>query len=132
MTAGIQGAFLLLAILQAAHSLEEYLFELWVHLAPARFVSGFVSDDLRVGFAVVNAAIVVLVFWSYLGPVRKATPGSRWIVWFWAILETLNGIGHLWFGVETGGYFPGLYTAPFLLVAGAYLLAQLSRSRQAA
>lgn len=130
MTARIQNAFLLLAIFQALHSLEEYFFELWDHLAPARFLSGLVSDDLRLGFATINLMIIVLVFWCYLGPVRNARPSARAIVWFWAILETLNGIGHIGFGFSSGGYFPGLYTAPFLLLVGVFLLVQLARTPQ--
>jgi hypothetical protein len=36
MTTRIQYAFLLIAIFQTLHSLEEYFFALWDHLAPAR------------------------------------------------------------------------------------------------
>lgn len=128
MRATIKRAFLLLAFLQALHSLEEYKFELWDHLAPARIISSFVSDDLAVGFAAVNVTIVVLIFWTYISAVRKDA-GPRGLVWFWAILETLNGAGHIGFGLSSGGYFPGLYTAPLLLLTGVYLLVELGRTR---
>lgn len=128
MPVTIKRAFLLLAFLQALHSLEEYMFELWEHLAPARIVSSFVSDNLPVGFAVVNVAIVALIFWTYFSAVRKDISASRGLVWFWAILETLNGAGHIGFGLSAGGYFPGLYSAPLLLLTGVYLLVELGRT----
>lgn len=125
----IKRAFLLLAFLQALHSLEEYVFELWDYLAPARIISGLVSDNLAVGFAAANAVIVALIFWTWYSAVGKGTSGSRGLVWFWAILETLNGAGHIGFGLSAGGYFPGLYSAPLLLLTGAYLLIELGRAK---
>jgi len=132
MNRGFKNAFLLLAIFQALHSLEEYVFKLWEHLYPARLLSGLVSDDLSFGFAVINSTIVVLIFWSYLIPLRNNVIWARKVVWFWAVLETLNGVGHIWFGVSSGGYFPGLYTAPFLLLIGVLLIRQLLANRTAA
>jgi Protein of unknown function with HXXEE motif len=123
----IANAFLLLAVLQALHSLEEYFSRLWDRLAPARFVSSLISDNLPFGFAVINIGIVALAFWCYLVPVRRSLPGARGIVLFWAMLESLNGAGHILFGISAGGYFPGLYTAPLLLLCGLYLLVQVTR-----
>ena len=123
--------FLFLAMTQALHSLEEYGFELWEHLTPARFLSGVVSEDLPFGFAVINAVIVALIFLSYTTLTRNSAPTASKIAWFWAILETLNGAGHLWFGFSTGGYFPGLYTAPFLLIFAVLLLRQLTTGHTA-
>lgn len=131
MNGHFKNAFLFLAIFQALHSLEEYVFKLWEHLYPARLLSGLVSEDLSLGFAVINSTIVVLIFWSYLVPLRNNLTWARHVVWFWAVLETLNAIGHLWFGVSSGGYFPGLYTAPFLLVLGIFLIRQLMAGRAA-
>lgn len=129
MNANIKRAFPFVAVFQVLHSLEEYYFRLWEHLAPARLLSGLVSDDLPFGFAVINSTIVVLIFLSYLVPVRNASPYARQVVWFWATLETLNGAGHLWFGFAVGAYFPGLYTAPFLLLIGGILIQQLIARR---
>jgi hypothetical protein len=63
--------FLLLICSQALHSIEEYHFSLWEVLAPARFLSGLVSADLSVGFAVVDVTIVALGLWTYAWPVRR-------------------------------------------------------------
>jgi hypothetical protein len=132
MTTEIQYTFLLTAIFQALHSLEEYVFELWEQLAPARFLSGLVSNDLPLGFAIINLSIIAVAFWCYFVPVRNDSSSARSVVWFWAILETVNGVGHVGLGLFSGGYFPGLYTAPFLFLAGAFLIMQLMRTQEAA
>lgn len=125
MNRNFNRTFLLLVVSQTVHSLEEYIFELWEHLYPARFLSGLVSEDLPFGFAVINSVIVVLIFLSYRAFIRGPSSSATKLAWFWAILETANGAAHLGFGVSSGGYFPGLYTAPFLLVLGGILLRQL-------
>lgn len=131
MSSDIKRTFLLVAIFQTLHSIEEYVFKLWDHLAPARFVSGLISDDLPFGFAVANCMIVVLAFLTYFIPVRREAGYAIGLLWFWAILETLNGLGHLWFSFDSGGYFPGLFTAPFLLLSGGFLIKLLTTSRSA-
>lgn len=125
MNTTIKRTFLLLVIIQTLHSAEEYAFGLWEFLAPARYLSGLVSDDLSIGFAVINAAIILAIFLSYLISVRRGGEHSRQLVGFWAVLEILNGVGHLWFAFSESAYFPGLYTAPFVIALGAVLLLQL-------
>ena len=61
-----RAAFLALIIAQAAHSIEEYAFRLFDVLAPARFISGLLSDDLARGFAIAN------VGWC------SSAPGVMW------------------------------------------------------
>jgi hypothetical protein len=61
-------AFLALVIAQAAHSIEEYLFRLYDLFAPARFVSGLISTNLRTGFIVFNLGFVAFGFWCYAVP----------------------------------------------------------------
>lgn len=119
--------FLLLICSQALHSIEEYVFALWEVLAPARFVSQLVSDDLSVGFAIANAAIVSLGAWSYLWPVRRNLGYAVPVAWFWIILEAANGLGHMLFAVAAQGYFPGVYTAPLLLMFSVLLATRMLR-----
>jgi len=85
--------------------------------APARFVSGLVSDDLSTGFLIVNAGLVAFGIWCYVIPVRSDWPSARGLVWFWVVLEFCNGIGHLVLAAVRGGYFPGVATAPLLILA---------------
>jgi hypothetical protein len=126
----IRLAFLALVIVQAAHSIEEYIYHLFDVFGPARFVSGLFSDDLALGFAIANTIIVALGVLSYVA-VRRDLPSARAVVWFWAVLELANGLGHIFLAVNRGGYFPGLATAPFLLLVLAYLIARLSTTRSA-
>jgi len=117
--------FLLLIVSQALHSIEEYVNRLWEVLAPARFVSGLFNADLPVGFGIANTAIVVFGLWCYFGPVRRQWRSANGIMWFWALLELANGIGHSLFALGVGGYFPGLYTVPVLLFFATILLLRL-------
>jgi asparagine N-glycosylation enzyme membrane subunit Stt3 len=127
MNATTSRVFLLLICTQALHSIEEYYFSLWDVLAPARFLSGLVSTDLSFGFAVVNLTIVALGLWTYVWPVRHNLSYAVHLAWFWTILEAANGIGHLTFAVASRSYFPGVYTAPLLLVLSGLLAMQLTR-----
>jgi hypothetical protein len=107
--------FLALIVAQALHSIEEYAFRLYDVLAPARWISGAISSDLPLGFAVANGAIVLFGLWCYLARVRRSHPSGRTLAWFWTLLEGANGVGHLGLAARDGGYFPGVATAPVLL-----------------
>src|SRR5262245_53028298 len=123
-----RATFLALILFQAAHSVEEYTMSLYEVFAPARFVSGLVSDDLANGFLVVNAGIVAFGIWCYAVPIRSDWPSARGLVWFWAILELGNGIGHVAIATFQRDYFPGVATAPFLIVAAIALGLNLWRA----
>src|SRR5258708_2962743 len=113
--------FLFLILAQGAHSIEEYVTKLYDVFAPARFVSSLVSNDLAVGFVVVNAALVAFGMWCWAVPVRLGWHAARGFVWFWTILELGNGVGHLGLAWSRGGYFPGLATAPLLVGLAGWL-----------
>jgi uncharacterized protein with HXXEE motif len=116
-----QLVFLLLILAQGAHSVEEYGNRLYEVFAPARFVSGLVSEDLALGFLVVNFALVTFGLWCWAVPVRSGWHAARGLVWFWTILELGNGIGHSALALSRGGYFPGVITSPLLLLFAAWL-----------
>lgn len=113
--------FLLLIVAQAAHSIEEYVTGLYQVFAPARFVSSLVSNNLPLGFLIANAALVAFGLWCWAVPVRSGWPSARGFAWFWTILELGNGLGHSGLALRQGGYFPGLITAPLLLVFASWL-----------
>jgi hypothetical protein len=56
---------------------REYLTKSYEVLAPARFVSGLISNDLAVGFLVANAALVAFGLWCWAVPVRSGWPTTR-------------------------------------------------------
>jgi hypothetical protein len=121
--------FLLLIVVQAAHSLEEFVFRLYDVLAPARAISEAVGlGDRPTGFAVFNAALLLFALWCWVAQVHPGGRGARGIAWFWALLEVANALGHIALAIEAGGYFPGLATASVLLPAGGVLLWRLVRT----
>jgi len=117
--------FLLLILAQAAHSVEEYVFRLHDVWAPARFVSGLFSDDLDTGFIIFNTTLILFGFWCYFAFVRTGHRWARVWVWVWIIIELGNGIGHTVVTLVRGSYFPGVITAPLLLVLSVYLAVQM-------
>ena len=110
---------------QIAHSIEEYLGRLWESFPPARFVSGLISSNHELGFIVGNIALAMFGLWCLVIPVRREWPSAAAFMWFWIVVETVNGIGHPLWTLRQGGYTPGVLTAPLLLAAGLYLGFQL-------
>jgi Protein of unknown function with HXXEE motif len=122
-----QVVFLFLILAQGAHSIEEYATRLYEVFPPARFVSSLVSTDLSLGFLVANAALVIFGLWCWAVPVRSGWRAARGIAWFWTLLEIGNGVGHSTLAFSRGGYFPGVATAPLLLVLAGWLAVLLVR-----
>jgi hypothetical protein len=119
--------FGLLILAQAAHSMEEYAGRLWESFPPARFVSGLVSGDLRLGFLALNVALVTFGVWCYLWPVSRRWRSARAVALGWAVVELINGVGHPLWTLRQGGYTPGVATALLLFVLAVALLVQLPR-----
>ena len=129
VTPRLKVTFLLLAISQAAHSLEEYFGQLWEVFIPAQFLSSFVwPSDPVVGFLIINISLVALGFWCYLTRVRPERPSARAWVWFWIALEAVNGVGHAVWASINHAYTPGLITALPFLVLVPVLFVELLRS----
>ena len=123
-------AFGALIVAQLAHSIEEYIGRLWESFPPARFVSGLLSADRELGFIAINSVLVAFGLWCAFFPVRREWPSARGLVWFWIVVETVNGIGHPAWTLRQGGYTPGVLTAPLLLALALYLSLQLRRERR--
>ncbi len=122
--------FLLLMIAQAAHSVEEYATRLFEVFAPARFVSGLVSEDLALGFAVINSVFVAVGAWCYVGPVRAGGAAGQIAAAVWVAIELGNGIVHIAMAAVTGAYFSGSLTAVVLVVAAVCLAVSLLADRR--
>jgi predicted anti-sigma-YlaC factor YlaD len=99
-------------VAQFLHGFEDYVtgfqesFPLY-SLAPEFFVL------LQLGLFLLLAALIPSV-----------AHGRRWaltLAKLWAIVEILNGAGHLMLALIEWGYYPGLWTAPLLLIFGAAL-----------
>jgi len=118
-------AFGALVVAQGGHSIEEYIGRLWESFPPAAFLTGLVSSNRELGFLVLNSALVGFGIWCMAWPVRKNWQSAKPLMWFWVVIETINGVGHPAWSVRQGGYTPGVITAPMLLVLAVYLAFQL-------
>lgn len=127
MTARSRSLFLVLVLAQAAHSVEEWVFALWDRLPIARVASGLVAADPRVGFALLNASLVAFGLWCWAVPVRGGWAAGPTLVWGWIAVEIGNGVGHPALALAAHGYFPGVVTAPILLVTALALATSLVR-----
>ena len=125
-----KSTFLMLIMVQALHSLEEYAFRLYDVFPPATFVSSLFSSDLQRGFVTFNAGLVAFGFWCYWWPVRRGWPSAVPLAWLWVGIELLNGVGHPLWSLAQRSYTPGVATALILLPL-ALRLAQQLRARHA-
>jgi hypothetical protein len=128
MQQNARNAFLALIVAQAVHSIEEYAFGLWRLLVPQGPAIGALGDARAAGFAVANVLVVAFGVWCYICRVRAdRASATRWM-WLWVLVEFSNGVVHTLLGIIRGSYFPGLATAPVLLVLAVFLAVQLFRA----
>ena len=117
--------FLGLAMSQAAHSIEEYFFNLFDVFEPARFLIELIAEDLALGFAVVNTMVVAFIFWTYFFRIRPESPNAKAWIWGWSLVELANGIGHILLAINARAYFPGVVTAALLVLFSLALIYRL-------
>ena len=113
--------FLALVAAQTAHSVEEYHGRLWDVFPPARFVTGLISEDRRFGFIVFNVALISFGIWCFFWPVLRRWSSAIAFMSFWVVIELINGMGHILWSVQAGGYTPAVITAPLLLILALVL-----------
>ena len=133
MNSKIKSGFLILVLVQGAHSIEEYIGKLWEVFPPATFLTSLLSEDHEKGFLIVNIGLFTFGILCWLFPIRGNYSAANGILWFWIILETINGIGHTVWSIIQKGYTPGVVTAPLLFIVAMYLAiitARLTRHKQ--
>lgn len=105
---------------QAAHFVEEWRMG-FAQRWPERLGLAPWSDGFFVTF---NLAWLVVWVVAAFGLAR----GWRWVaapVWFFSLAALANGVAHPWLALGAGGYFPGLWTAPLVGLAGVWVGAGL-------
>jgi hypothetical protein len=122
MSKQIRIFFLLLVLIQGVHSVEEYMGKIWEVFAPAKFLCGLISKNHETGFLIINTGLFIFGMWCWFGPLRKNNALASGFIWFWIVIELINGIGHPLWALREWAYVPGLITAPFLLVLAICLL----------
>jgi len=122
----VMSAFLVVLALQCLHFAEEFTTG-FQRLFPPRLGLVPWPDSF---FVIFNATW--LCIWALTAAAILAGRSSRLVatpVWFLAFGAIANGIAHPLLSLAAGGYFPGLFTAPVLGVAGLVLLRRLTRAR---
>ena len=117
---GLLTTYLLGIALFVIHFTEEYL--TGFHRAFPALV-GYEWQSSR--FVAFNAMWGLILLAGAEG-LRRGSAISYVIVLFFAVGGgVMNGIGHVLLAVQAGGYFPGLLTAPLMLVVGVVLLRKM-------
>jgi hypothetical protein len=128
----LERRFWLVALAQTSHSMEEMISGLYDFFwtATGRLHELFPSfRQVRMSpttFAVLNMSFIAILFGA-VPFVRVRRPAAIALAWVAAVVEILNGVGHLAGTVVFSGYVPGALTAPFLLWTGFLLLTELAR-----
>jgi hypothetical protein len=113
--------FLLLVLVQGLHSAEEYIGRLWENFPPATYLTGLLSNNREIGFLIINIGLFVFGMFSWFFFVLEDRKYLKSILWFWIVLEVINGIGHPIWSLIKGSYTTGLLTSPVLLVLAILL-----------
>jgi len=129
-TRRIRIAFGALVLMQAAHSVEEYAGRLWESFPPARVLSESISSNGETGFIIINIGLILFAFWCLMFPVINGWRSASVLIWFWIVIELINGIGHPLWSIRQGGYTPGVLTAPILLAIASYLAFRMTSRPQ--
>lgn len=113
-------------VIQGAHFLEE-----WATGFHIRFPALLGLDPMPV-FFFVPLNLVWIAVWIVSVPfLRRGQTFAFFAAWFLGIAALLNGVAHPLMAIASGGYFPGLLTAPFIGLAGVLLIKKLQTATAA-
>jgi len=107
--------------------MEECVFGLWKVLLPSPWALDAAIDARALVFVLANIAVVAFGVWCYAVRVRPGHASAVRLMWLWATIEMVNGSAHIVMAARRGGYFPGVATAPVILVIAVLLGSQLWR-----
>lgn len=111
----------LLVLLQVTHFAEEYLFHFYVRFPELLGLAPW-PEEFFVAFN-----LFWLVMWvAAIANIDRIPRIALFLLWFLAIASAVNGIAHPLLSLTAGGYFPGLWTSPFVGILGVILLYSLT------
>src|SRR5262245_51073614 len=126
MTKRINILFLLLVLAHIIHATEEYFGQLWDSYAPAIFICNLISSNPERGFLIINIVFVIISFSYWKFSLQKANVPSHSLIWFWILLQSANGIGHIAWTISKESYTPGVLSAILILALVWLLIKQLA------
>ena|ERR1044072_5472393 len=127
MNGRISTAFLLLIILQAIHSVEEFIFGFYEKFPPMRALYREAPHLAKPAFTIANVLLILVGLICYYYWVRPARERARSVVWVWIILESVNVIAHFMWAILIRGYNPGLATVVLFAPVLIYLIVLMRR-----
>jgi hypothetical protein len=125
--------YVALALLQIAHSTEEFLTRFYERIMDGStllhgvlpFVPVFQFTERF--FVTLNLFLIATIL-AAIPLINHGHLAARLVAAVLSIIEILNGTAHLSITAMMGAYFPGALTAPFLLIVGLLLLVQAWKS----
>ena len=116
----------LAVLLQLGHFGEEYLRQFYLRF-PALLGLAPWSEGFFVAFN-----LVWLVVWCLaITSIAKLPRAATFPLWFLALASAANGIIHPLLSLAVWGYFPGLWSSPFVGILGAILFSALASATNA-
>lgn len=109
--------------IQAGHFAEEWATDFHV-----RFPALFGLEPMPLWFFVAFNVIWIFFWIASVPMLRSGRQIAFFAAWFLAITGMLNGIAHPLMAAVSGGYFPGLFSAPFIGIASTLLWRRLRRA----
>ena len=108
--------FLIGISLQCLHFIEEFITRFYQRFPRQLGVSAW-SSEFFVAFNLFWIAVWGL---SVIG-IRQNFRAAFFATWFFIIAMVANGVAHPLLAVAVGGYFPGLWTSPLVVLVGVVL-----------
>ena len=121
MSKKIRAAFLVLIVLQALHSTEEFIFKFYEVFPPMALLYRDAPHLAAPAFIIFNVLLVAAGLACLSSWVRPAGRGARTVVWAWVGVEAFNAVAHSAWAVLIWGYNPGLVTGLMFVPVVAYL-----------
>jgi hypothetical protein len=109
--------------IQVGHFAEELATDFHI-----RFPALFGLEPMPLSFFVAFNLLWILAWVTSVPLLRAGRPIAFFAAWFLALAGMLNGIAHPLMAAVSGGYFPGLVSAPFIGIASVLLWQRLRRA----
>ncbi len=106
--------------IQAIHFAEEWATDFHI-----TFPALFGLEPMPLSFFVTFNVTWIVVWIASVPLLLSGRKAAFFAAWFLAIAGVLNGIAHPLMAVASGGYFPGLFSAPFIGLASIFLWRRL-------
>lgn len=107
-------------LFQLGHFIEESLYEFYVRFPELLGLAPWPREF----FVAFNLAWLAIWLLAILG-ISKYNRIGAFPLWFLAIASAANGIVHPLLSLDVSGYFPGLWSSPFIGILGAKLFGSL-------